>query len=129
MSDFLEDELRRLPTPRPPAALVERVRRVAHLELASRADEKLNRLVLVFLLVFSWTLALVGFLAVRVVAAGTVSVLGLAALQGSTLTSFNWSLVYFAAAWISGAILFVVLGLHARKQRRIAWVAPQAHQN
>jgi hypothetical protein len=117
MNDPLEDELRRLPTPRPPSALVERVRRLAHLELASRGDEKLNRLVLVFLLVFSWTLALMGFLTVRVVAGGSLSGLGLAALERS---SFNWSLAYFAAAWMSGAFLFVVLGLHARKQRRIA---------
>ncbi len=119
MTDDLEDELRRLPTPRPPAALVERVRRVAHLELASRADEKLNRLVLMFLLLFSWTVALVGFLAVRAVAAGGFSVLGLAALRGGSL---SWSLAYFAAAWISGVFLFVVLGIHVRKQRRIVWV-------
>jgi hypothetical protein len=112
----LAAELRRLPTPMPSPALVQRVRRIAHLELASRADEKLNRLVLVFLLVFSWTLALVGFFAVRVVAAGTVSVLGLAALQGS---SMSWSVVYFAAAWVSGAILFVVLGVQYRRMRSV----------
>jgi hypothetical protein len=112
----LEGELRRLPTPMPPRALVERVRQLAHLELASRADEKLNRLVISFLLLFSWTLAFAGFLAVRVAAAGTVSILGLADLQGSSL---SWSAAYFAAAWISGALLFVILGLH-RKQRRIA---------
>jgi hypothetical protein len=123
MNDFPEEleslgtELRRLPTPMPPPALVERVRRLAHLELASHADEKLNRLVLVFLLVFSWTVGLVGFFAVRVVASGTASVLGLAALQGSSL---SWSAIYFGAAWISGALLFVILGLHHRKQRRFA---------
>jgi hypothetical protein len=115
--DELSAELRRLPTPMPPPALVERVRRLAHLELAGRADEKLNRLVLGFLLVFSWTVALVGFFAVRMVASGTLSVLGLAALQGASL---SWSAVYFGAAWISGAILFVILGLQSRKQRRIA---------
>jgi hypothetical protein len=117
MNEPLEDQIRRLPTPQPPAVLVERVRRLAHLELASRADERLNRLVLVFLLLFSWTLALVGFLAARVVAAGTISIAGLASLQGS---SFNWPLAYFAAAWISGAAFFVLIGLHARRQRRMA---------
>lgn len=115
--DELGAELRRLPTPMPSPALVARVRRLAHLELAGRTDEKLNRMVLVFLLVFSWTVALMGFLAVRVAAAGTVSILGLAALQGSSL---SWSVVYFAAAWISGALLFVILGLHHRKPRRVA---------
>jgi hypothetical protein len=123
MSDLPEETgplaagLRRLPTPMPSPALVERVRRIAHLELASRADEKLNRLVLAFLLVFSWTLALVGFFAVRVVAERTVSILGLAALDRS---SMSWPVIYFAATWISGALLFVILGLHYRKQRRLA---------
>ena len=123
MSDSLEDrdglavELRRLSTPMPAPELVERVRRLGHLELARRADERLNRLVLSFLLLFSWTLLLAGFLAVRVVAAGTVSILGLAAFQGSSL---SWSAAYFAAAWISGALLFVILGLHHRKRRSLA---------
>ncbi len=112
----LAAELRRLPTPMPSPALVERVRRIAHLELASRADEKLNRLVLVFLLVFSWTLAFMGFFAVRVVAAGTVSFLGLAALQGSEV---SWSMVYFGSAWVSGALLFVVLGVRSRRLRSV----------
>jgi hypothetical protein len=115
--DELAAELRRLPTPMPPPALVSRVRRLAHLELAGRADDKLNRLVLVFLLTFSWTVAFVGFFAVRVVAAGTVSILGLAALQGSGI---SWSVVYFASVWVSGALLFVILGIQYRKQRRIA---------
>jgi hypothetical protein len=113
--DDLEIELSHLPTPTPPVALVERVRRLAHLELASRADESLNRMVLAFLLVFSWTLATVGFAAVSVASAGTVSILG--AMEGATL---SWSLAYFAAAWVSGATLFVVLGLYHRKQRRFA---------
>jgi hypothetical protein len=90
---------------------VERVRRLAYLELASRADEKLNRLVLVFLLLFSWTVALVGFLAVRFVAAGKLSILGLASLQDGSL---SWSLAYLAGAWLSGAFLFVVLGHQGR---------------
>jgi hypothetical protein len=113
--DDLEIELSRLPTPTPPAVLVERVRRLAHLELASRADDSLNRMVLAFLLVFSWTLATVGLAAVSVASAGTLSILR--AVRGATL---GWSLAYFAAAWVSGATLFVVLGLHHRKQRRIA---------
>lgn len=50
-------ELRRLPTPMPPEALVSRVRRLAHLELAGQADERLGQLIMGFLLVFSWTIS------------------------------------------------------------------------
>jgi hypothetical protein len=113
-------ELRRLPTPMPPAALVERVRRLAHLELASRADERLNRLVLAFLLAFSWTVAVLGFFVVRVVATGTLSAMGLAALQGPEGPSLSWSLAYFASVWVTGAAVFVILGIYSRKQRRTA---------
>jgi hypothetical protein len=111
--ELLGSELRRLPTPMPSRALVERVRRLAHFELAGRADEKLNRLLMVFLLVFSWTISLVAFSAVRL--AETGSILDLA--RGS---AFSWSLTYFAAAWITGAALLVVLGLYVRKERGLA---------
>lgn len=113
--DALGGQLKRLPTPMPPEDLVSRVRRLAHLELAGRADEKLNRLVLVFLLVFSWTVSLVAFFAVRLLSRESLELIG--ATAGST---FSWSLAYFAAAWISGGTILVLLGLHVRKERRLA---------
>ena len=113
--DALGQHLKRLPTPVPPEELVSRVRRLAHLELAGRADEKLNRLVLVFLLVFSWTVSLVAFFTVRLLGGESLELIGAAA--GST---FSWSLAYFAAAWISGGTILVLLGFHVRKERRLA---------
>jgi anti-sigma factor RsiW len=106
----LTSELSRLPTPMPPAGLVERVRRVVHLDLAGRADERLNRLVLVFLLLFSWTVTLVGFAGVRLVTGGRSEVFSL--LQGASLT---WSVAYFASAWLVGAAALVLIGLHRRR--------------
>jgi hypothetical protein len=35
-------------------------------------------------------------------------------------SSLSWSVVYLALTWISGVALLVVLGLHARKERRPA---------
>lgn len=93
-------ELRRLPTPMPPEALVSRVRRLAHLELAGRADERLDRRVLVSLLLFSWTVSLFPFVAVR--------------------PTLPWSVAYFVSAWISGAAMLVLLGFHVRKGRSLA---------
>jgi hypothetical protein len=113
--DALARHLRRLPMPMPPDALVSRVRRLAHLELAGKADEKLDHLVLVFLLVFSWTVSLLGFVAVRLLSGESVDLLGVAA--GST---FSWSLAYFVAAWISGGAILALLGFHVRKERSLA---------
>jgi hypothetical protein len=108
-------ELRRLPTPMPPPALVFRVRQLAHRELAEQADERLSRLVVVFLLFFSWTVSFVTFLAVRLLRAETVDLLKIA-----TGSAFSWSAVYFAAAWISGAAVLVLLGFHRRREGRLA---------
>jgi hypothetical protein len=42
-------------------------------------------------------------------------------LLGSlTASSFAWSVAFFAFAWISGVALLIVLGIHARKERRLA---------
>lgn len=105
--------LRRLPTPMPPEALVSRVRRLAHLELAGRADERLGRLVMGFLLLFSWAMTLLGVLTARLL--GGESLLGSA--TGSRL---SWPAVYLVFAWIPGVALLVVLGFHTRKERRLA---------
>ena len=105
--------LQRLPTPRPPEALVSRVRTLAHLELATQADESLNRLVLALLLVFSWTASLVPVLAVRLLTAENL----LASAMGRTL---SWSVASVAFVWISGAAALVVLSVYVRKERRLA---------
>ena len=107
--------LRRLRTPMPPEGLVSRVRRLAQLELAEQADEKLSGLVLAFFLFFSWTLSLLTFFAVRLVREGTAELLGIA--TGSQL---SWSAAYFVAAWISGAAVIVLLGFYRRKEGRLA---------
>lgn len=104
-------ELRQLPAPLPPEALVSRVRRLAHLELARRAEERLSRVVLAFLLLLSWTLCLFPFLAARV--------LGGESLPGSgTGTTLSWTTAYLVSAWISGAAMVALLGVHVRKERR-----------
>jgi hypothetical protein len=94
---LLSLELRRLPTPMRPEALVARVRRLAHLELGGRAEEKFNRLVLVFLLLLSWTLSLFALLAMRLLS-------GEGLLGSATGSTLSWSVAYFVSAWISGAV-------------------------
>jgi hypothetical protein len=111
--DILALEIRRLPTPMPPEALVSRVRTLVRLELAGRADERLSRLVLGFLVFFSWTVSLFAFLAVRLLS-------GESPLDSVTASTLTWSGTYFVSAWISGAVVLVLLGVHVRKERRLA---------
>ena len=91
------------------------MRRRAHQELAGQADERLSRWLTAFLLFFSWTVTAVTFAAVRLLRDGAAELLGIATGSAST-----WSAVYFAAAWISGAVLLVVLGLQRRREGRLA---------
>lgn len=110
--EALSHGLRRLPTPQPPQALVSRVRSLARLEIAGRADDRLNSFVLAFLLCFSWTVGLVSLFAVRLL---TGEVLGSA--MGST---FQWSVAYLGSAWVSGAAVLALLGFHVHKERTMA---------
>lgn len=105
--------LRRLPTPMAPEALVARVRTLAHLELAGRADERLSRLVTAFLLLFSWTITLLAFFTARLLS-------GESPLASVTASSLSWPAAYFVFAWIPGVALLAVLGFHARKERTLA---------
>jgi hypothetical protein len=102
--------LRRLPTPMPSEAVVWRTRRLAQLELAERSDDRLDRLVLVSLLLFSWTVTLASLVVVRLLAGGGLALLGGAA----------GPLLYLVAAWVSGAAVLVLVGLHVRKERSLA---------
>jgi hypothetical protein len=112
----LAAELSRIPTPRPTSGLVERVRRAVHLDLAGRADERLNRLVLVFLLVLSWTMTLMGFAGVRLVTGGSGEILSL--IRGGGLSLSAWSVAYLASAWLGGAAALVFIGLDRRRSTR-----------
>jgi len=105
--------LERLPTPMPPPALVARVRRLGHLELAGRADEKLNRLLLAFVIFFAWTVNVVAFAAVRLLS-------GESLLRMATGSPFSWSAGYFVSAWLSGAAVLILVGIHVRRERGLA---------
>ena len=109
-NESLEEELAqlgqalgRLRAPRPPEALVARVRRRAHLELRARAEERQNVGALLALLLFSWAVSLVTFLAVRLLSGGG-----------------SWPIVYVLSTWVSGVALLLMLGMRARKERRLA---------
>lgn len=104
--------LRSLPTPESSAGLLWRVQRQLHHELARRSDERLNTVVVLFLLLFSWTVTIVGVLLFRLLTGEGLTLVG--SLSDSSLL---WSLAYFGVAWGGGAAAVVLLGVHARKRR------------
>jgi hypothetical protein len=111
--DALSLALQRLPTPMPPAALVARVRRLGHLDLAGRADEKLNGLVLGFVIFFVWTMHIFAFATVRLLS-------GESLLRIATGSALSWSAGYFVTAWLSGAAVLILVGIHVRRERGLA---------
>ena len=111
--DALSVALRRLPTPMPPVVLVERVRRLGHLELAGRADERLNALVLGGVILFVWTVNVFAFAAIRLLTGD--GLLGMA--TGSAL---SWTAGYFVTAWLMGAAVLILAGIQVRRERGLA---------
>jgi hypothetical protein len=111
--DALSLALRRLPTPMPPPVLVERVRALGHLELAGRADEKLNALVLGGVILFVWTVNVFAFAVIRLLT-------GEGLLEMAMGSALPWSVGYFAAAWLMGAAVLILAGIHVRRERGLA---------
>ena len=104
--------LRALPTPEPSPGLMGRVQRQLALELAKRSDERLNLVVVTFLLLFSWTVTVVGFIVFRLLSGQGLSLVG--SMSGANL---GWSVTYFGVAWVGGAAAVVLLGFYARRRR------------
>ena len=111
--DALSLALKRLPTPMPPVVLVERVRRLGHLDLAGRADERLNAFVLGGVILFVWTVNVFAFAVIRMLTGEGL----LALVTGSALP---WSVGYFVTAWLMGAAVLILAGIQVRRERGLA---------
>jgi anti-sigma factor RsiW len=107
--------LRRLPTPQPPASLVERARARAEARLAEEAEYRLHRGVMVFLVFFAWALTLMSWPLVRLVSGGLLGLLD---------PRLNQAWVGFAAfttfVWLGGGTAAVLLSLRQRRERSLA---------
>ena len=105
--------LRRLPTPRPSAALVERTRARVAKQLAAESERRWDLSVLVFLVVFAWTLVLAGWPIVRLIGGGVLGWLDTGFRQ-----TWVWLAVYSALGWLAAGVAAVALGLRQRELRR-----------
>jgi anti-sigma factor RsiW len=107
----LAGALRRLPTPQPSPALVERVRARAQAELAAHAEERWDYQVLAFLVLFSWTLVLASWPIVRLLTKG---MLGWFNLQQTWLGLVGYTVI----VWVTAGVAAGLLGLRQRAARR-----------
>jgi len=105
--------LRRLPMPRPPTGLVERTRTLLGKQLAAEAERRWDMGVLVFLVVFAWTLVLVSWPIVRLMSEGM-----LGWMDSGLHQTWVWLAVYSALGWLAAAAAAVALGLRQRELRR-----------
>ena len=111
----LANSLRRLPTPQAPASLVERTRVRMEWQLAEEAENRWNYRVLVFLILFAWTLVLATWPVVRLLSNGMLG--WFEPGFGRTWLSLAG---YTGLLWITGGVAAGTLALRRRRERRIA---------
>jgi len=111
----LANSLRRLPTPQPPAPLLERTRARVEWRLAEEAENRWNHRVLVFLILFAWTLTLASWPVVRLMSSGLLGWFD----PGFGRTWLSLA-VYTALLWLTGGVAAATLALRRRRERRIA---------
>lgn len=107
--------LRRLPTPQPRAAVVERARAQAEARLAEEIEHRWLRAVIIFLALYAWILTVVTWPIFRLI-------------MGRLLTwfkpGFNNYWLLFAAftilGWATGGVAAVLLGRHREQGRNMA---------
>lgn len=107
--------LRRLPTPQASASLVERTRARVAWQLAAEAENRWNYRVLVFLILFAWTLILATWPVVHLLSSGLLG--WLEPGFGRTWLSLAG---YTALLWLTGGVAAATLALRHRRERRTA---------
>ncbi len=111
----LTSGLRRLPTPQPKVAVVERARAQAETRLAEEIEHRWQRAVIIFLVLYAWILTVATWPIFRLITRGLLSRFD---------PGFNHSWLLFAAftslAWATGGVAAVLLARHSQQERRMA---------
>jgi anti-sigma factor RsiW len=111
----LAGSLRRLPTPQPRAAIVERARARAEMVLAEEAESRRNSRVLVLVVCFAWVVTLASWPIFRMLSGGLLVWFD---------PRFNQTWLVFAGLtgllWATGGLAAVLLGRHRQQERRMA---------
>ena len=108
-------EIRRLPTPRPPARLVQTTLARAEAKLIDQAEHEWNRRVIAFVVAFAWLITVVSWPLFRLVSGGFLSLFD---------PQLNRTWINFAGLtaliWLGGGSAAVLLALRQRRERRLA---------
>ncbi|MGB0036117.1 MAG: zf-HC2 domain-containing protein [Candidatus Acidiferrales bacterium] len=107
--------LRRLPTPQPRAAVVERARARAEICFAEETEQRWHRRIMVFLVLFAWVLTLATWPLVRMFSGGLLVWFD---------PRFNQTWLAFAGftgfVWGTGGLAAIMLGRNRQRERRLA---------
>ena len=110
---LLTASLKRLPTPQAPAGLVERARARIAARMTEEAEQRSNRRVLAFLVLFAWTTVLAGWPIFRLLSEGMMSWLDVRFAH-----TWFWLVGYTVLGWVAAAVAAVMLGVRQRAGRR-----------
>lgn len=107
--------LRRLPTPQPRAAVVERALAQAEIRLAEEREHRWHRAIMIFVVLYAWILTTVSWQVFRLITGGLLT---------RFQPGFNHSWLLFAAfmslVWATGGVAAVLLARHRQQERRMA---------
>ena len=108
--------LRRLPTPRPRAGVVERARALMVRQLAAEAERRWDSKLVVCAVLFAWTLTLAGWPIARLLMSGAAAWLDVS-------VRYAWLVyaAYTAVGWVTAGAALVILGVRYRTMRRMTW--------
>jgi anti-sigma factor RsiW len=107
--------LRRMPTPQAPTAMVERVRASLMTQIYARAEQRSNRRMMAWLVLFAWTTTLATWPILRLISHDAESWLNV------SFVHTYWVLIGFTVlSWVAAAVAAGVLGARHRFERRTA---------
>ena len=106
--------LRRLATPQPSAGLVERTRASAAFQLAAEGERRWNQGVILFVILFAWTLTSATWPVVRLISGGVMDW-----LQPGFGHTWMGLVGYTAMVWLTGGVAAGTLAMRRRRERRL----------
>jgi anti-sigma factor RsiW len=106
--------LRRLATPQPSSTLFERTRTMVADQLAAKAEARQNRVVLFFLVLFSWAVTLVSWPVFRLATGGLFSVFDIRFRQMWLVFA-----IFSGLTWLGGSSAALLVSLRRQHERRL----------
>lgn len=111
----LSGALRRLPGPQPSESLALRTQAFVAARMAKQAEQRHLRWVLVFVVLFSWVLTLLGWPLVRFGAGGVLALFDIHFRQMWLLF-----LIFSALTWLAGGSAAILLSIRRAREWRLA---------